>query len=71
MAQLYMSIFFVDENGTEEGDNLVFSLHPIPVSTISEFMICTKKKKEKRVNIVSLLFIVSHSFHIMYEVQGK
>lgn len=34
---------FVGENDPEKGDNLVFSLHTIPVSTISESVIYTKE----------------------------
>lgn len=37
VTELYV---FVDENDPEKGNNLVFSLHPIPVSTISELMAC-------------------------------
>lgn len=41
VTELYV---FVDENDPEKGDNLVLSLHPIPVSTSLGFQL---KKKER------------------------
>lgn len=33
---LYVCVcLFVDENDAEKGDNLIFSLHPIPVRTVT------------------------------------
>lgn len=31
----YCVCLFVDENDAEKGDNLIFSLHPIPVRTVT------------------------------------
>lgn len=45
IIKLYKSIvidFFIGENDPEKRDNLVFSPHPISVSTTSEFMTCNK-----------------------------
>lgn len=59
----YISIFLVDENDPEEGDNLVFSLHPIPVSTQLNSWLVLKKEL-----LIMWVYCVSHSFPIMYEV---